>query len=249
MNALDAEQLVAGYGHVTVLRNVDLHVDEGEVVGVIGANGAGKTTLLRVLSGLLPTSEGRIRLSGEEVTGWPAERLAQHGVAHVPENRLVFPGLTVQDNLDLGAYTRRGADTSEDRDLVFDLFAKLSTRSSQRAGTLSGGEQQMLAIGRALMARPRVLLLDEPSLGLAPLLVREILAALARLRRGRDVSILLVEQNVRAALAISDRAYVFDRGEVVAEGPSHELAEDPQVQQTYLGGRARTETEPTSGTP
>ena len=236
MNALRITDLDAGYGKVTVLRRLSLTVVPGEMVAVIGANGAGKTTLLRVISGLLTPSAGTVEVYGDDTTGWPAERLAAHGVAHVPQDRLVFPGLTVADNLLLGAYTRRGQDTAADRNRVLEIFPRLRDRPAQRAGTLSGGEQQMLAIGRALMARPRLLLLDEPSLGLAPMLVREILIALVRLRAETDISALLVEQNARAALAVADRAYVFDRGAIAREGPSEDLAKDPAIRAAYLGG-------------
>lgn len=239
MTALTVQDLDAGYGHLRVLEQVSLYVDEGELVALVGANGAGKTTLLRTVSGLLPPTAGTVEVFGEEVSGWPAERLAASRVAHVPQDRLVFPGLTVMDNLDLGAYTRRrerNGGVERDRAYVLELFPALADRRLQRAGTLSGGEQQMLAIGRALMADPRLLLLDEPSLGLAPMLVREILVTLVRLRQQRDLSILLIEQNARAALAISDRAYVLDRGRVVTEGPSSQLAADPSIQEAYLGG-------------
>lgn len=236
MSALRVANLDAGYGQIAVLHDVSLDVAAGEMVAVIGANGAGKTTLLRVVSGLLSPSAGTVEVYGQDTTGWPAERLAAHGVAHVPQNRLIFPGLTVADNLQLGAYTRRGEDVTAERDRVLELFPKLRDRSGQRAGTLSGGEQQMLAIGRALMARPRLLLMDEPSLGLAPMLVREILVALVRLRDESDISALLIEQNARAALAIADRAYVFDRGAVVQEGRSDDLADDPAIRAAYLGG-------------
>lgn len=239
MTALLVNQLYAGYEKMAVLHDVTVHVDVGELVALVGANGAGKTTLLRAASGLLMPTSGKVEIFGDDVTGWPAERLASHGVAHVPQNRLVFPGLSVADNLALGAYTRRREDpgaVATDRDYVFDLFPVLADRRRQRAGTLSGGEQQMLAIGRALMAHPRLLLLDEPSLGLAPMLVREILVALVRLRTQQSLSILLIEQNARAALAISDRAYVFERGTVVREGVSSQLAADPAIQEAYLGG-------------
>lgn len=239
MSALTVTNLDAGYGHLAVLHQVSLRADEGELVALVGANGAGKTTLLRTISGLLPATGGTVEIFGMDVTNWPAERLAANRVAHVPQNRLVFPGLTVIDNLQLGAYTRRrepDSDVERDRKYVFDLFPSLANRRLQRAGTLSGGEQQMLAIGRALMANPRLLLLDEPSLGLAPMLVREILITLVRLREQRNLSILLIEQNARAALAISDRAYVLERGRVVTEGPSSELAADDAIKEAYLGG-------------
>jgi branched-chain amino acid transport system ATP-binding protein len=232
---LTVEALDAGYGRIAVLHGVGLRVGAGEMVAVIGANGAGKTTLLRVVSGLLPAAGGQVLLDGAEVGGLPAERLAALGLAHVPEGRLVFPTLSVADNLALGAYTRRGSSSSEDREGVLELFPRLAGRLRQPAGTLSGGEQQMLAIGRGLMARPRLLLLDEPSLGLAPMLVAEIFRALARLRDQGDLAILLVEQNARAALQVADRGYVLERGRVAIAGTPRELLADEGVRAAYLG--------------
>jgi len=235
---LSVEKVSAGYDRITVLHDLTLAVAPGELLAVVGANGAGKTTLLRVVSGLLPAWTGRVRFVGEDVTGRPAERLAGAGIAHVPENRLVFPGMSVADNLTLGAYSRRraGRDAAdEDRALVWDLFPRLRDRASQSAGTLSGGEQQMLAIARGLMARPRLLLLDEPSLGLAPKLVTEIFSVLGRLRDRGDLAVVLVEQNARAALRIADRAVVLDRGRLLLEGTPDELLTDPRVQAAYLG--------------
>jgi branched-chain amino acid transport system ATP-binding protein len=231
---LAVEGLSAGYGRIEVLHAIDLAVAAGELVAVVGANGAGKTTLLRVVSGLLPPRSGHVRLDGSDVTATPAERLAALGVAHVPENRLVFPGMTVTENLALGAYTRRRGG-APDYTEVFDLFPRLADRRGQVAGTLSGGEQQMLAIGRGLMAQPRLLLLDEPSLGLAPKLVTEIFAVLSRLRDRGDRGIVLIEQNARAALRIADRAVVLDRGRVNLAGTPDELLTDPRVQAAYLG--------------
>jgi branched-chain amino acid transport system ATP-binding protein len=230
--------LAAGYGRIPVLRGIDLQVPPGGMVAVIGANGAGKSTLLRTISGLLAPSAGTVSLDGTDVQGWPAERLAASGLAHVPERRLVFPGLSVADNLALGAYTRRRAPRREvaaDRDAVLGLFPRLSERLDQAAGTLSGGEQQMLAIGRGLMAGPRLLLLDEPSLGLAPMLVAEIFRALVRLRDRRRLAILLAEQNARAALRVADHGVVLDRGQVSLEGPPSELLGDEGVRAAYLG--------------
>jgi branched-chain amino acid transport system ATP-binding protein len=231
---LAVEGLSAGYGRIEVLHSIDLAVAAGELVAVVGANGAGKTTLLRVVSGLLPARGGRVRLDGSDVTGTPAERLAALGVAHVPENRLVFPGMTVTENLALGAYTRRRSGAPEYGE-VFDLFPRLADRREQVAGTLSGGEQQMLAIGRGLMAQPRLLLLDEPSLGLAPKLVTEIFAVLSTLRDRGDRGIVLIEQNARAALRIADHAVVLDRGRVFLTGTPDELLTDARVQAAYLG--------------
>jgi branched-chain amino acid transport system ATP-binding protein len=235
---LEVSGLRSGYGRIEVLHGVDLVVGGGELVAVIGANGAGKTTLLRTLSGLRRPSAGRVVLDGRDVAGRPAERLAADGLAHVPENRLVFPTLTVDDNLALGAWTRRrdrdGA--AEARRRALELFPRLAERVRQPAGTMSGGEQQMLAIARGLMARPRMLLLDEPSMGLAPRVVSEIFATLRRLRDEQRLTILLVEQNTRAAFKVADRVYVMDRGRIAMEGRPGELLDDPRVQHAYLGG-------------
>ena len=227
------------YGRIQALKGVSLEVNEGEIVALIGANGAGKTTLLRAVSGLLTPHEGDIRLDGRSVVGLPPERLVALGVAHVPERRQLFTTMSVIDNLILGAYHRyRSGDSREairkDLETVFEIFPVLRERQQQRAGTLSGGQQQMLAIGRALMARPRLLLLDEPSLGLAPLLVRELFRVIAQLR-DRGVTILLVEQNARAALRVADRAYVLETGTVALSGTAAALLADPEVQRSYLG--------------
>ena len=235
---LEVRGLVAGYGRLEVLHGIDLVVADGQLLAVLGANGAGKTTLLRAVSGLLHPTAGTVRLGGQDVTGQPAERLAGRGLAHVPEGRLVFPTLPVEDNLTLGAYARRHdkAGVAEDRARVLELFPRLRDRLGQPAGSLSGGEQQMLAVGRGLMAHPRLLLLDEPSLGLAPKIVAEIMAVLARLRRDDGLTILLVEQNVHAAFSVADRVCVLDRGRVAMEGDPAALAGDPRVQSAYLGG-------------
>jgi branched-chain amino acid transport system ATP-binding protein len=235
---LAVEGLTAGYGRLEVLHGIDVAVADGELLAVLGANGAGKTTLLRAVSGLLRPTAGTVRLAGQDVTGAPAERLAGRGLAHVPEGRLVFPTLSVEDNLTLGGYARRRdrRGFAADRDRVLDLFPRLRQRLGQPAGTLSGGEQQMVAVGRGLMARPRLLVLDEPSLGLAPRIVAEIMAVLARLRRDDGLTILLVEQNVHAAFSVADRACVLDRGRVAMEGEPAALADDPRVQSAYLGG-------------
>ncbi len=235
---LTVEGLSAGYGRIEVLHGLGLAVAPGELLAVVGANGAGTTTLLRVISGLLPARAGRVLLDGRAVTGMAAEKLASAGLAHVPENRLVFPGMSVADNLSLGAYARRrgsGEAVERDRRFVLDLFPRLADRLAQPAGTLSGGEQQMLAIGRGLMAGPKLLLLDEPSLGLAPKLVSEIFAVLGRLRDQGDLGIVLVEQNARAALRIADRAIVLDRGQVLLQGTPKALLDDSRVQAAYLG--------------
>jgi branched-chain amino acid transport system ATP-binding protein len=236
--SIEADAVEAGYGRIEVLRGVSLAAGPGEIVAVVGANGAGKTTLLRALSGLITPTAGRVRLGGTDVTGRGPEAIAAAGLAHVPENRLVFPTLAVEDNLALGGWTRRRdkAGVRERRERVLEYFPRLADRLAQPAGTLSGGEQQMLAIGRGLMARPSVLVLDEPSLGLAPRVVREIFATLDRLRGAEDLAIVLVEQNVRAAFKVADRAVVLDRGRVLLDGAPGELLGDDRVQQAYLGG-------------
>jgi branched-chain amino acid transport system ATP-binding protein len=225
-----------GYGALTVIRGVSLHAAAGEIVAIIGANGAGKTTLLRAISGLLPLARGRVLLDDVDAARVPAHRRVQLGVAQVPEGRQVFAELSVRDNLDLGAFSwaRRRAQTRDDIERVYALFPILRERANQAAGTLSGGQQQMLAIGRALMARPRLLLLDEPSLGLAPTIVQTIFQAIGQLKQ-QDLAVVLVEQNVRAALAMADRGYVLETGRVTAEGPAALLAQDERVQRSYLG--------------
>ena len=236
--SLEVAGLTAGYGRLSVLHGVDLTAGDGRLVAVIGANGAGKTTLLRALSGLVPVSGGTVTLSGTDVTGYGPERLARAGLAHVPENRLVFLSLSVEDNLVLGAYTRRrspAADRRQARERALELFPRLAPRLQQPAGTMSGGEQQMLAIARGLMARPTVLVLDEPSVGLAPRLVGEIFAALGRLRDD-GLTLVAVEQNARAAFAVADHVYVMDRGAVVLDGDAATLATDPRVTAAFLGG-------------
>jgi len=237
--SLRASGVRAAYERLEVLSGVDLAAATGELVAVIGANGAGKTTLLRVLSGLLRATGGTVEVYGEDVTRLPAERLAAMGVVHVPEGRLVFPSLSVRENLLLGGFPRRrqgGRALAADVDRVVGTFPRLVPRLGQAAGSLSGGEQQMLAIARGLMARPRLMMLDEPSLGLAPRVTQEIFATLARLRAEGELTLLLVEQNARAALRVADRVYVMDRGRVLLEGRSADLLADPRVQAAYLGG-------------
>ena len=231
---LKVEALGAGYGKLSILHDVSLEVAAGEIVTVVGSNGAGKTTLLRAVNGILKPTAGRVTLEGTDITGRPTERMAALGLTHVPENRLCFPSLSVRDNLDLGAWTRRGKG---DLDAVLELFPRLQPRLGQAAGTLSGGEQQMVAIGRGLMADPKAILLDEPSIGLAPKVVAEIMKVLTRLRE-RGLAVLLVEQNVRASFGIADRAVVMQRGRVVLEGTPSELVELPEVRNAYLGGAA-----------
>ncbi len=218
--SLRIQDVCAGYGRLQVLHGVSVDVEPGSIAAVVGANGAGKTSLLRAVSGLLPATAGTVRLGDRDVTRLGAESIAAAGLAHVPENRLVFPSLTVADNLTLGAWTRRRdkAALAQRRAQVVEYFPRLAQRLGQPAGTLSGGEQQMLAVARGLMARPSVLILDEPSLGLAPRVIREIFAALGRLRAEGGLAILLVEQNIRAAFKLADRAYVMDRGRALMEG-------------------------------
>ena len=233
---LTVEGLRAGYGAVEALHGVDLRVEPGEVVALLGANGAGKTTSLRAISGLLPPTAGDVRLDGASLRGLPPHEVVARGLVQVPEGRRLFATLTVRENLDTGAFTRRDAAAiGESRRLVHRLFPVLAERERQLAGTLSGGEQQMLAIGRALMADPRVLLLDEPSLGLSPILVRTIFAALREIN-ARGVTVLLVEQNARAALRLAHRSYVLVTGRVALEGASGALLDDPAVRAAYLGG-------------
>lgn len=232
---LEVVDLIAGYGRIEALHGIDMRVEQGEAVTTIGANGAGKTTLLKTIAGLIRPRRGRISLEGENVTSWSAERRARAGIALVPEGRQVFPDLSVRDNLLLGAYgRRRQSGITEDIDKVVALFPILGERGQQLAGTLSGGQQQMLAIGRALMSRPKVLLLDEPSLGLAPLAVREVVDKLVALAEAGS-TLVLVEQNAAAAFRVAARGYVLDRGEVVVEGSIETLREDPRVHSAYLG--------------
>jgi branched-chain amino acid transport system ATP-binding protein len=230
---LELEDVQARYGPVQALSGVSLSVGEGEVVAVLGGNGAGKTTTLRAISGLVTTS-GRIRFAGKGIMRVAPERVARAGVAHVPEGRGIFRELTVHENLRLGAYLHRGG-FAKDYERVCGHFPWLDRRRTQQAGTLSGGEQQMLAIARALMLRPRLLLLDEPSLGLAPIVVREIFRILGDLNEKEGLAVLVVEQNAKLALRSSSRAYVLEVGHVALEGPSAELAEDESVRNAYLG--------------
>ena len=228
------------YGKIHALKNVSLHLDEGEIVTLIGANGAGKTTILNTISGVTPASAGEIMFCREAVTALAADRIVKQGISQVPEGRQVFKPLSVEDNLELGAYlryrSREGKDAiRNDMEQVFTLFPRLKERRKQLAGTMSGGEQQMLAIGRALMANPRMLLLDEPSMGLAPLVVQEIFRVLESLRREKGTTILLVEQNAKAALKLADRGYVLETGKVILEGPADKLLENAEVKRAYLG--------------
>ena len=231
---LEVAGLHAGYGPFQVLHGVTLHVGASEVVAVLGANGVGKTTLNRALSGVLRATAGGIRFDGTDITRADHAAIVQAGLIHVPEGRRVFPNLSVRENLLLGAYARGRAERSATLDQVLQTFPRLRDRLRQHAGSLSGGEQQMLAIGRGLMSRPRLLILDEPSLGLSPLLTEELFALIGRLH-GAGLAILLVEQNVVQSLEIADRAYVIEHGAVVLEGPARNLATDPRLRAAYLG--------------
>ncbi|MBL8288736.1 MAG: ABC transporter ATP-binding protein [Rubrivivax sp.] len=228
---LEVHDLASRYGRIPALAGVSLHVEAGELVAIVGANGAGKTTLLRTLSGVQPMSGGTLRFEGTDIGRETPRRRVRRGIVQVPEGRQVWGALDVEDNLLLGAFARGRAATLE---AVYAMFPVLARKRGEAAGTLSGGQQQMLAIGRALMADPRLLLLDEPSMGLAPKLVAEIFTHIKALR-ARGTTILLVDQNARAALAIADRGYVMETGRLVAEGPGAELLRDAQVQQAYLG--------------
>jgi branched-chain amino acid transport system ATP-binding protein len=232
---LTLENISVSYGAIRALKGVSMHVEQGEVVTLIGANGAGKTTTLRTITGLLSPTEGRILFEGAEISGRPTHQLVARGISMSPEGRGVFANLTVRENLMMGAYLKKNkAEINEDLERGFRMFKRLKERESQKAGTLSGGEQQMLAMARALMSRPRLLLLDEPSLGLAPLVVHTIFEAIDEIR-GQGMTVLLVEQNAHAALKHSDRAYVLETGRIVMEGPSKDLAADPRIKEAYLG--------------
>jgi branched-chain amino acid transport system ATP-binding protein len=237
MPFLELEGVTASYGPRRAIESVSLGVERGEIVTLLGANGAGKSTILRAISGLVRPVSGRIVYDGQDLTTWPADAIVAAGIAHVPEGRLVFPAFTVLDNLLIGAHTVPPRDVPGALERAFTIFPALRERRHQPAGTLSGGEQQMLVIARGLMARPKLLLLDEPSLGLAPLLAREIFRVIARLN-GDGVSVLLVEQNARRALRLASRGYVLETGRIVATGSSRALSDDPVIQKAYLGSRA-----------
>lgn len=233
---LEVVDLSAGYGEVPVLRQISFDVPDGSVTALIGPNGAGKTTTLRCLSGLLSPSHGRVVLAGRDITGMAAHEISELGLIQVPEGRRLFPAMTVRENLQVGGAMRRSRRTATAQiDKVLELFPVLADRASQVAGTLSGGEQQMVAIGRALMAEPRLLVLDEPSLGLAPLVIEEVFRTIQRLQ-AMGVTILLVEQAVRHALQLSDRAYVLEHGQVVLSGAGADLSVDDRIRRAYLGG-------------
>jgi branched-chain amino acid transport system ATP-binding protein len=226
--------LAAGYGSTEVLRDIDLAVDPGEIVAILGANGAGKSTLNRTISGVIRAARGTIRFADCAIERETPAAIVGRGLIHVPEGRCIFPNLTVKENLDLGGYRRARDRRAQNRDRIFTIFPRLAERHAQRAGTLSGGEQQMLAIGRGLMAEPRLLILDEPSLGLSPLLVEELFALIRRLN-GEGITVLLVEQNVMQSLDIASRAYVLENGTFVLEGSSTEIRENPKLKRAYLG--------------
>jgi branched-chain amino acid transport system ATP-binding protein len=237
---LKVENLVAGYGKVQVLQGISIDVPKGKVVTLIGSNGAGKTTTLRAISGMLKPESGRVTLGGADISGLPSYEITRKGLAHSPEGRRVFPTLPVRDNLLLGAFPRLTGirpkgDVDGDIERMFELFPRLRERSGQLAGTLSGGEQQMLAMARALMLQPEVLLLDEPSMGLAPRLVEEVFATIARLKQ-QNITMLLVEQFAAAALEVADYGYVLENGRLTASGAAATLKNDPAVREAYLGG-------------
>lgn len=231
---LTLTEITAGYGALQILQGVNLQVDEGEIVALLGANGAGKTTTLRVVSGLVPARGGSVTFAGQDIAGMRSDKRVAMGLVQVAEGRELFGTLTVEENLAMGAWTANKSERREALDQVFDLFPILSERKNQNAETMSGGQQQMLAIGRGLMARPRLLMLDEPSIGLAPKLVNQVLEAVQKIRDS-GVTVLIVEQNAAATLAISDRAYVIENGEIAFEGRGTHLLDDERVRQAYLG--------------
>ncbi|MYW66779.1 ATP-binding cassette domain-containing protein [Streptomyces sp. SID8379] len=232
---LEVDELRVAYGKVEAVKGISFRVDEGQVVTLIGTNGAGKTTTLHTLSGLLAPAAGRIRFAGRDLDGIPAHRIVELGLAHSPEGRHIFPRLTVEENLLLGAFLRKDADgIADDAERACTLFPRLRERRTQAAGTLSGGEQQMLAMARALMCRPKLLMLDEPSMGLSPIMMKKIMATVAELKAG-GTTILLVEQNARAALALADHAYVMETGRITLSGSGRELLDDDSVRKAYLG--------------
>ncbi len=236
MALLEVDAIDASYGRVRALHGVSLHVDEGEIVTLIGANGAGKTTTLRAISGLTRVGRGAIRFAGDDVTGRAPNEIVRRGIGHAPEGRRVFSRMTVRENLELGAYTRSSrAECNADLERVLDVFPRLRERVGQKSGTLSGGEQQMLAIGRALMSRPRLLMLDEPSLGLSPILVATIFSVIREIRE-RGTTVLLIEQNAQQALAIADRGYVLEVGEIAFSDSAVNLLASDRVRAAYLGG-------------
>ncbi|WP_425540267.1 ABC transporter ATP-binding protein [Microaceticoccus formicicus] len=233
---LEVKDLNVYYGNIHALKGISLEVHEGEIISLIGANGAGKTTTLQTISGIIRSKSGSIHYKGEDITKTRAHKILRMGIAQVPEGRQIFANLSVLDNLELGAFSIRGSNEEKvaQREQFFDGFPRMRERANQRAGTLSGGEQQMLAMGRAMASKPKLMILDEPSMGLSPIFVKEIFSTIKRLNE-EGVTILLVEQNAMMALAISDRAYVLETGKIVMEGNSKELANDEKVKQAYLG--------------
>jgi branched-chain amino acid transport system ATP-binding protein len=234
MSLIKVENLAAGYGLVEVLRNISLEINQGEVVAVLGSNGVGKTTLNNCLSGLIKPNNGKIFFEDEVISNKSPEEIVDMGLIHVPEGRKLFPNLTVKDNLELGSYLRGKSNRSSNLENVLDIFPKLSERISQTAGTLSGGEQQMVAIGRGLMGDPRLLLLDEPSLGLSPLLVEQMFELIKKIS-DNGLTVLLVEQNVTQSLSIADRAYVIEEGSIAISGLSNDLLKNAELKRSYLG--------------
>ncbi len=235
MALLEIKDLAVNYGMITALKGISFEVNQGEVIALIGANGAGKTTTLHAITGLLPVKSGSILFNGVELTKTPAHKIVKMGMAHVPEGRRIFQNLTVLDNLKLGAFTRKDKDgIAKDMQMVYDRFPRLAERKSQIAGTLSGGEQQMLAMGRALMSQPSIIVMDEPSMGLSPILVSEIFDIIQSIRE-TGTTVLLVEQNAKKALSIADRAYVLETGNIVLSGKASDLINDESVKKAYLG--------------
>ena len=232
---LKVENINVYYGAIHAIKGISFEVNDGEIVTLIGANGAGKSTTLQTISGLLHSATGSITFKGENIAGTPAHKLVSKGLAQVPEGRRVFLNMTVEENLEMGAYTRPGSEVEPHLERVYDLFPRMKERRRQVAGTLSGGEQQMLAMGRALMSDPKLIMLDEPSMGLAPILVEQIFDIIKRLHQA-GTTILLVEQNAQMALSVADRGYVLETGRIVATGPGQELLRDAAVKKAYLGG-------------
>ena len=235
MELLRVENMNVYYGAIHAIKGISFHVDQGEVVTLIGANGAGKSTTLQTVSGLLRSRTGSIQFCGENISNVPSHKIVEKGLAQVPEGRRIFLQMSVEENLEMGAYTQSAAGVDADLEKVYAQFPRLKERRRQIAGTLSGGEQQMLAIGRALMSHPKLLMLDEPSMGLAPILVEQIFDIIRELHKA-GTTILLVEQNAQAALSVADRGYVLETGKVVTTGTGHELLESPAIKKAYLGG-------------
>ena len=245
---LELDDVHVNYGKVQALRGISLTVADGEIVTLIGANGAGKTTTLKTISGVRPVTSGRVLFEGEDITGLAPHKIVELGICQAPEGRGIFPGMSVHENLEMGTYARKDRVLLSEFERVFDLFPRLLERRTQPGGTLSGGEQQMLAIGRALMAKPKVLLLDEPSMGLAPKLVAQIFEIITEINR-QGTTILLVEQNATQALQHADRAYVLEVGEVITSGAARDLLDDPSVKAAYLGVEVPSEPLPEPPTP